>query len=348
MTPTDTEKTRARRGRPPEADTLTVAVTGASGTIGPALLHRLVDSRRVERVLVLGRHRTPDMPSGIEFRQVDVRDRAAVERGVAGADVVVHMAFALYGVTPGEQELFATNVEGTLNVARAAVQEGARRFVYISSAAVYGLRADNPQWLSEEADIRASARHFYSRHKAQAEVVVREALEHSDTEGYVFRPCAIIGPHAAGATISGVPPRLVEAGTGLLRALARAGLRPYLPAPPVPLQFSHEDDIAQAVELAALGAGRPGIYNLAGEGAVGGREALSLLGFRALPVPRTVIQEGLRLISAAPPVVPAVVWPSLVTEPLLVDSGKARTELGWEPQWDSRAALRATRVALGW
>lgn len=346
--PTHTRDFRADRGGRRGASTLTVAVTGASGTVGPALLQRLVDSRRVGRVLVLGRHRTPDMPAGFEFRQVDVRDREAVARGVSGADVVIHMAFALYGVTPGEDQLFATNVEGTLNVARAAVAERAARFVYISSAAVYGLRPDNPQWMTEDQDVRASSRHFYSRHKAQAELVVDEALAGSDTEAYIFRPCAIIGPHAAGATISGVPPRLVGAGTVLLRTLARGGLRPFLPAPPVPLQFLHEDDVAQALELAALGAGEPGIYNLAPSDVVGGHETLALLGFRALPLPRAAVQSALRLISGAPPVVPAVVWPSLATEPLLIDATRARTELGWRPGWTSRAALRTTRDALGW
>jgi nucleoside-diphosphate-sugar epimerase len=271
-----------------------------------------------------------------------------VRRGVADADVVVHMAFALYGVTPGEDELFATNVEGTLNVVLAAVETGAERLVYISSAAVYGLRADNPQWLSEEADIRASARHFYSRHKAQAELVVHEALAGSETEAYIFRPCAIIGPHAAGATLSGVSPGLVSAGAGLLRAIAGVGLRPFVPAPPVPLQFVHEDDVAQALELAALGAGESGVYNLAAADAVRGREVLDLLGFRALPVPRTVIDGVLRTISSLPAVVPAVVWPALLTEPLLIDASKAREKLGWEPGWDSRAALRCTREALGW
>lgn len=331
-----------------DARALTVAVTGASGTVGSALLHRLCDCAQVGRVRVLGRHRTSEMPSGIEFHHLDVRDAEAVRRGVAGADVVVHMAFALYGVTPGESELFATNVEGTSNVVRASVESGAARFVYISSAAVYGFRSDNPQWQDEDADVRASARHFYSRHKAQAELVVSEALEGGSTEGYLFRPCAIAGPHAAGAIVSGISPRARSAATALLRAFARGGLRPFAPAPPVPLQFVHEDDVAQALELAIRGEGEPGVYNLAAADAVGGREVLELLGLRVLPVPRTVIQGVLRAVASLPALVPAVVWPALVTEPLLIDASKAYVKLGWRPGWSSRATLRSTRAALGW
>jgi len=74
----------------------------------------------------------------MELRAVDVRDRTAVDRAVDGVDVVVHTAYALYGIASREADLFATNVDGTLNVAQAAVAAGAKRFVYTSSSAVGG------------------------------------------------------------------------------------------------------------------------------------------------------------------------------------------------------------------
>ncbi len=323
-------------------------MTGASGTLGPRLVGRLTHNDAIQSVRVLSRRRTADMPDSVDFRELDVRDAEAVPDAVAGADVVVHMAYALYGVHPGEDALFATNVRGTLNIARAAAAAGARRLVYMSSASVYGLRSDNPQPLTEEAEIRASARHFYSRHKAQCELLVGEALAGTDTAAYLFRPCAIIGPHAAGAIMSGLPARAPAQIAGALRGLARLGLRPMLPAPPVPLQFVHEEDVAQALELAILGAGEPGAYNLAADGVVGGHEALELLGIRPLPVPRMAVDGALRAIVASPLVVPAVAWPALVTEPILIDSGKAKRELGWRPRYSSRDALRATREGLGW
>jgi nucleoside-diphosphate-sugar epimerase len=329
-------------------DALTVAVTGASGTLGPALLSRLTQSDAVSSIRVLSRRRTAEMPESIDFRHVDVRDAEAVAEAVAGADVVVHMAYALYGVHPGEGQLFATNVRGTLNVARAAAAAGAQRFVYVSSAAVYGLRPDNPQPLTEDNEIRASARHFYSRHKAQCELLVREALSDSATETYVFRPCGIVGPHAAGATMSGLPARAPARIAATLRLLAGIGLRPWLPAPPVPLQAVHEDDVAQALELAVHRAAEPGIYNLAGDGVVGGDEALELLGVRRLPIPRVFVEGAFRAVAAAPLVVPAFSWPALVTEPIVIDNTKAKSELGWQPRWDTRGALRATREGLGW
>src|SRR4051794_28190668 len=106
---------RRRRARQPRT-ALTVAVTGASGTLGPALIERLAAEDRVARIVVLGRRRPelPDAGAEIELRMVDVRDRAAVGRAVEGCDVVIHTAYALYGVASREPDLFATNVEGTL------------------------------------------------------------------------------------------------------------------------------------------------------------------------------------------------------------------------------------------
>lgn len=331
-----------------EETRLTVAVTGATGTLGPALLRRLAGRDEIGAVRVLARRRSAEMPADIDFRRVDVRDGDAVRAAVAGADVVVHLAFALYGVTPGEDELFATNVRGTYDMALAAAAAGARRFVYTSSAAVYGLHADNALPLTEESEIRASARHFYSRHKAQAELLVQRALRGTATDAYVFRPIAIVGPHAAGGTVSRLPGWAPGRIAAALRLAAGVGLRPALPAPPVALQFVHEDDVAQALELAVLGAGRPGVYNLSGDGVLGGHEALGLLGLRALPLPRVFVEGAMRMVAALPAVIPAVSWPAMVTEPILVDATRAKRVLGWEPGFSSRAALAATREALGW
>jgi nucleoside-diphosphate-sugar epimerase len=331
-------------------DQLTVAVTGASGTIGPALLARLGASASIERVLVLGRHSTPEMVRDpkVEFRTVDVRDRGAVKDAVADVDVVAHMAFSLYGILQNEQELFATNVIGTANVAQVANEIGARRFVYTSSAAIYGGQPDVSQPLREDAEVRASARLFYSRHKAQAELIVREELAGSTTEAFIFRPCAIVGPHAAGSPLRRVPPAVVAGGRRLSALVVRAGLRPLLPAPPVPLQFVHEDDVAQALELAIVGRGEPGVYNLAGEGAVDGPDVLRGLGLRPLPLPRPLVSGYLQLIGSAPPLLPVVGWSELVKEPLLIDPSKARERLGWQPRFTSEQALAATRDSLGW
>jgi nucleoside-diphosphate-sugar epimerase len=160
----------------------------------------------------------------------------------------------------------------------------------------------------------------------------------------MFRPCAVVGPHALGAAGARLPGPVKEAA----RLVARAGLRPLLVAPAVPLQYVHEDDVAQAIELAVEGRGSPGVYNLAGDGELGAAESLRLLGLRRLPVPGALVGASLRALRLLPPLVPAVGWPELVAGSLLVDSAKACRELGWRPRWTSAEALEATRRGLGY
>lgn len=325
-----------------------VAITGVTGTAGPPLLRRLSQHPQVEAITALGRTAPEDLPPKVRFCSADVRDRARLHHVLQGVDTVVHLAFDLYGVVAGEGSLFRTNVVGTRNVGEAAVAAGARRIVYTSSAAVYGFHPDNPQPLCEDDPLRASSRHFYARQKAQAELLLAELTERNGIELYVFRPGAIVGPHAAGALASRLPGPLRQAGRSLLRRMAAAGMRPALPVPPLPVQFLHEDDVAQALELAVLGAGPPGVYNLAGDGAVHGEEAVRLLGFRALPLPRLASEVGARALSALPSPVPATRWFEPFTEPQVLDSTRAHTRLDWRPESDSRGALRATREAIGW
>lgn len=342
--------THARANRRRRTDRLTVAVTGARGTIGPSLLARLHAAAEVGDVRALGRTPLPEAGTAgeVAFHAVDVRDADALSRAVAGADVVIHMAFSLYGVRERESELFATNVEGTANVARAAVATGARRFVYTSSAAVYGPRPGQSIPMDEDEPFRASPRLFYARHKAQAELVLRDLLADAEIEAFVLRPCAIVGPHAAGAPARLLPPAVASTGLRAVRVASRLGARPAVPAPPVALQFVHEDDVAQAVELAALGRGVPGAYNLAGEDVLDGRDAVRTFGLRPLPLPRAAVAQTLRLAAAVPPIVPATGWPSLISAPILIDTTRARNELGWRPRFSSAGALADTRRAAGW
>ena len=329
---------------------VTIAVTGATGTVGPALLSRLADEPSVACVKVLGR-RPPPLTAGdirLETHSVDVRDRAAVARGLAGADVVIHLAFSLYGIASRERDLFATNVEGSLNVARAAAVAGVRRFVFTSSAAVYGFHRDNPPAIDESFPIRASSRHFYGRHKAQAELLVDDQLHATATELFVFRPCGIVGPDAAGGAVSVLPSAVRQMARAGLAATARAGLRPLVPVPPVSLQVVHEADVAQALVLAALGRGPAGVYNLAGQGKIDAAEALELLGIPRAPVPRGLVGWAFATAAALPPVIPALGWSETGTASLILDTTKARQQLQWTPQYDSKRALLDTRRAIGW
>jgi nucleoside-diphosphate-sugar epimerase len=185
----------------PETD-LTVAVTGPTGTFGNGLVPLLQADDRVTRIVGIARRPFDPAERGwtkMEYRRGDVRDPAALEEAFAGADVVVHLAFLITG-NASRQTTRAINVDGTLNVFRAAGSAGARRFVYASSVAAYGWHPDNPEPIPEDWPVRPAARLFYAQEKAELEQLLgAESAEHPDLALYLLRPPIVLGPNAVGA-----------------------------------------------------------------------------------------------------------------------------------------------------
>lgn len=325
------------------AEPITVAVTGPTGDIGRAAVRALEASAGVGRII--GMARRPFDPSEhgwsrTEYRQGDILDRAAVADLVADADVVVHLAFVIFG---DHDEAHAVNLEGSRNVFEATVAAGVPRLVYTSSVAAYGFHSDNPELLGEEVPARGSSRFYYSAHKAELERLLERSLAGSDTDAYVLRPCIVAGADA---------PTLVTmlAGSGvsaaidpLRRALeALPVVRPVLPDPGVPIQLVHHDDVADAIVAAALGRGTAGPYNLAAPDRLTAADLARELGWASVPVPRAAVGALAAVIERAPFVPSIAEWITAITRPVVMDSGRAERELGIDGWRSSRDTLRET------
>jgi nucleoside-diphosphate-sugar epimerase len=307
---------------------ITVAVTGPTGDIGRALLRRLDADPLVERVLGMARREFDPASLGLtktEYRQGDVLDRDAVQAFADEADVLVHLAFIIVG---GREETRSVNLEGSRNVFEAA--RGVGRLVYTSSVAAYGFHADNPQPLTEDVPVRGTDAHYYSAQKAELEQTLREALDGADTETYVFRPCIVAGGDALA---------LVEAFPALLR---KAPVGPVLPNPGTPFQLVHTEDVALALAAAVRGEGEPGIYNLAGMGTITAGDLASAFGWHSVPVPRAGIALGAGVVDKLPLMPPQASWLNALRVPVVMDTTRAREQLGWEPLHDTRAVLADT------
>ncbi len=332
---------------------MTVAVTGATGTVGSALMPLLEADPEVDAVVAIGTRPFRTEEHGwpkTRYERGDVRDAAFLRRALAGADVVVNLAFSLYGIR-SERELRERNVAGSMTAFRVAAETGARRFVHASSATVYGFWPDRAGPVREDAPLRPPARHFYSTQKAEIEVRLRDAhAKRRDIELTIFRPCTIVGPHAAGSARRLVPGPLRSGAPAALALLRRLGLTPLAPGPPVPLQFVHEADVALALRLAAGAEDGSATYNLGGDGMVEGPEVIRALGLRPLPAPRFAVRaaaSSVRLAAMAPLVPPALGWAEALLHPLEVDTSAAREALWWTPTHDSRGALADTAWSLG-
>jgi nucleoside-diphosphate-sugar epimerase/phosphohistidine swiveling domain-containing protein len=151
-----------------------IAVTGASGVIGRGVVPRLLSAGH--DVVGLARHRLESWPSEADFVQGDIRDAATVRRALAGADVVVHCAWATNR---------DVNIGGTGNVLDAVVHSGTRRIIFASSAHVYG---------SDRAVPMAEADHLQpvstlGQDKARAE----EMVAASGAEWIAIRAAVVLG-----------------------------------------------------------------------------------------------------------------------------------------------------------
>ncbi len=334
--------TKASRTRRNLASGLTVAVTGPTGAIGRAVIRALESDDGVDRIL--GMARRPFDPAAFgwgktEYRQGDVLDRGAVSAFVADADVVVHLAYAIVG---GREQSRKINLAGSRNVFEATVAaDRPHRLVYTSSIAVYGYYAANPVPLTEDVPARGSPEHYYSGQKAECEALLAEVTAGGGVEVYVLRPCIVVGPDSTLLISELRFEPAAEMLPGLVRGLlARVpGLRPVLPDPGMPIQLIHEDDVGAGVVAAALGAGPPGAYNLAGEGQVTVADMASSVGVYSVPVPHALVGVTSRLVAALPWLPQGVEWVHAARTPMLMDTTRARRELDWKPQYTAREAL---------
>lgn len=153
-------------------------VTGATGFIGSNVVRALLERGDKVRVLVRPNADSRNLDGlDVEWMHGDVQDPDSIERGVAGCEVVYHVA-ALYSfwVRP-RRTIYDVNVEGTRNVLQAALQAKVDRVVYTSSVATLGLREDGkPADETTPVDVR-SIIGDYKKSKYLAEQVALEYAE---------------------------------------------------------------------------------------------------------------------------------------------------------------------------
>lgn len=147
---------------------MTIAVTGATGFVGQALIDQGLSARY--EITAMTRREQPAR-KGVTWIPGDLANKAALRRLVHGSEAVIHVAGVVNAVDPAGFE--AGNVAGTLNVIEAALAEGVPRFVHVSSLS------------AREPELSA-----YGASKARAEKLVRA----SGLDWTIVRPPWVYGP----------------------------------------------------------------------------------------------------------------------------------------------------------
>jgi dihydroflavonol-4-reductase len=265
-----------------------VFVTGGSGLIGGALTDRLVERGDAVRALARSDDAARALAGrGAEVTRGDVLDEDALADGMAGCELVYHVA-GLNTMCPADPTaLFHGNVRGAETAVRAAARAGVRRLVLTSSAAALGESAGTVG--HEDSPHRGSYLSVYERSKHEGEVAAFAAARRAGVELVSINPCSVQGPGRAGGTGK----IMIAYLNGRLKAFVDTDISIV--------------DIADCVEGHVLGAerGRPGERYVLCGATVTSREALDIVSevcgvrheVRFLPAP--LAQAGGALVEAA-------------------------------------------------
>lgn len=310
-----------------------VVVTGTGACLARPLLPRLCEHPDVDRIVGL------DLaPSGLRHPKLrehvaDVRD-ADLGRYFDGADAVVHMAFVVMRGRLGrarlDRELVrSVNVGGSINVFERAREAGVKRIVHLSSASVYGAWPDNPPAMGEDHPRRGIPGFAYAEDKVAVEDWLDEFERRRDAPGVVrLRPHVILGPHAQ----------------PLLLRLLRQPFYPRLPEPEPKVQCVWEDDVANATVQALLSDVR-GAFNLAAHPPMAFRELQTAARGKAWPLPLGLVKTLHKVAWRFTGAWEEPAWLAGMAYPLVVDTTRARRELGWSPNLSTlECARQAVRV----
>jgi UDP-glucose 4-epimerase len=304
-----------------------IVVTGASGNIGSALLRRLVGDHDVLGVA----RRVPDPAppfDGVQWRSVDLTDGAAageLAQAFSGADAVVHLA---WGFQPSHDlgYLEELGVGGTRRVLEAVAAADVPHLVHMSSVGAYSPKHDD-QPVDETWPTGGVPSSPYSRHKSSAERLL-DGHQATYPERLItrLRP-GVVGQRRAGSAL------LRYALPGLVPA-AVVGHVSVLPLDRrLALPMVHADDV-------------PGPFNLASDPAVTSAAIAGVLGARLVHVPSSLMRAGMSLSWHArlQPVDPG--WLDMGFALPLLDTARARSELGWEPTKDALSVLDETVIGM--
>ena len=211
-----------------------IFLTGGTGFIGSHTAWRLMQAGHKLHCLVRDTSDTRSLQEwGAHLVQGTVHDLAALQEGMQGCEVLIHLANVYTFWEPDMSVLPRVNVEGTSTVMQAAAAVGVRRVIDVSTVAVYGLPDEKP--FNEETPHAAQLTTLYACTKREAEKIVRQTVAEHGMELVVLQPGAVIG---AGDTRA----------TGQYLSELLHGRLPLMSFSETQMNFIHVEDVCDAVE----------------------------------------------------------------------------------------------------
>lgn len=321
---------------------MTTLITGATGFVGSAVARALAKRGHDLRLLTRASSDRRNL-SGVEAEIVtgDLTDPASLARAAQGCRYVVHVAADYRFWVPDPDQMMRANVDGAVNMVRAAAEAGAERIVHCSSVAALGQIGDGTPADEATPTKEADFVGVYKRSKYRAERAVLDLAARESWPVVVVNPAAPVGPRDIKPTPTGK--MVLDAAAGRVPAYIDTGLN-----------IVHVDDVAEGHAL-ALERGRIGERYVLGGDNILLKDILAMIaGVAGQRPPRICLPE-------------AVVWPAawlmehtarltgiapmmttdhlkMARKKMFYSSAKAETELGYR----ARPAREAVEDAVAW
>lgn len=318
-----------------------IVITGASGNVGSALLHRLVAEDRHELVGISRRPPTGSAPfDQARWVGCDLTDEACRSRlkdAFDGADAVVHLA---WGFQPSHDQdyLEELGLGGTRRVLEAVADAQVPHLVHMSSVGAYSPKEDDRP-VDETWPTHGVPSSWYSRSKAAAERLL-DAHErvHPDAVITRLRP-GIIGQGSAGSALLRYA----------LPAVVPAKVLDVIPVLPLDARLAipmvHADDVAEAIAR-VLDRRAGGAFNLSAEPPITTKHIAAVLDARPVHVPAPVVRTAVSLSWHARLQQVDPGWVDMGFALPLLDTSRATRELDWAPEVDAYTVLSETLAGM--
>ena len=296
-----------------------VFITGGTGFVGANLVRRLVrDGHEVHLLVRPGYQpwRVVGLEKQVQLHEVFLADSTSVDRVVADIrpQWVFHLAVSgAYSWQKDLDEMVQTNIQGTINLVRAALKVGVEVFVNTGSSSEYGLKSSPP---TEESLLEPNS--DYAVTKASATLFCQFTAKQDKVRIPTLRLYSAYGPFEDPNRLF---PNLVTHGL--------KGVFPPLVSPDVARDFVYVDDVVDAfIRVAEHTTGDYGpIYN------VGTGVQVTL---------REIVDTAQRCLSIpGEPVWSTMAARSWDTKSWVADSRRIKNELGWRPSYGLEEGFKA-------
>ncbi len=226
-----------------------IFITGISGYLGELLVMKLLQCDWVAKIegidrVNLNKELLDKNAEKLGFKNMSVNDSKLAEYvSACEPDILVHLAFIVDPIH--DEDLFRkVNVEGTQNVLNACAN--VNQVMVASSGTAYGAYADNPIPLTYKDPIRKHPSFEYAANKTTIEELTNAFChQYPDKIVSIVRPTVVYGPNVDNYL------------SGMLQEIIIPSIKGYNP----PLQFVHQEDVTNALELILRSKGS-GTYNI--------------------------------------------------------------------------------------